>query len=573
MKDLLDTTKKGEELSSSVQLLLKDSKIGKLRSEFEEAQSLFSSLSTLKQQSSALDSQKINILLDQFKGVIDKLRLEIEGLEKAKTALSGANQASFFNEKTPVLITESPPSDKKLLPPISDMKSRGNSPGNSRKSIFESITESIISKRDQYLNNHKDPFISGNFLLRRVVSGTYVFKTFPISPNAPSIRTQLPAMVPSELVQSNIRNIAKKYIGRESLKVTQTVAFSSPISSLQFFSSFLKYYELIDKANQSETPEMRVALILANFLMAVSTFAEETKKPMKPLLGETYEWTDGKIKIFSEQVSENPSIAALHAETEDFELDSTFEMNEDSSILSFKDWMKSKIEIRLKGYTEMYKVYFPKLVPKNVVFGKQYLWIKSSLNVQCSSGLIGKLEFLPPSNDLGTKFSCVGTVFDQNRPDLLHLSGKWNKNIFCSSQKISQKTLLAERVPEIPKWEDQFYFDSFLVNANNLTLNMLTYLPSSDSRLRTDIRAYENRQIELAESEKNRLEQRQKEIKRQMVLQQKEWIPKWFANTTVDDMKYRYNYKYWKCRADGQWPEDMLDLFSEDPINLESYSL
>lgn len=48
------------------------------------------------------------------------------------------------------------------------------------------------------------------------------------------------------------------------------------------------------------------------------------------------------------------------------------------------------------------------------------------------------------------------------------------------------------------------------MNLNNLTQDMLPKLPPTDSRLRTDQRAYEYGDVDLAASEKNRLEEAQR---------------------------------------------------------------
>lgn len=66
-----------------------------------------------------------------------------------------------------------------------------------------------------------------------------------------------------------------------------------------------------------ENPELALLYVTA---FAVSNFAptERTTKPFNPLLGETFEWTNGNLRYIAEQVSHHPPIGAAHMENEHF---------------------------------------------------------------------------------------------------------------------------------------------------------------------------------------------------------------------------------------------------------------
>ncbi|GAB2295159.1 hypothetical protein Dimus_029333, partial [Dionaea muscipula] len=83
----------------------------------------------------------------------------------------------------------------------------------------------------------------------------------------------------------------------------------------------------------------------------------------------------------------------------------------------------------------------------------------------------------------------------------------------------------------IGKWDESLHY----VNGDN-SGKAKEKLPRTDSRLRPDQRHLENGEYELANSEKLRLEQRQRQASR---MQQMGWKPRWFARDKETEM-YRY---------------------------------
>ncbi|CAN4084352.1 unnamed protein product [Withania somnifera] len=74
-------------------------------------------------------------------------------------------------------------------------------------------------------------------------------------------------------------------------------------------------------------------------------------------------------------------------------------------------------------------------------------------------------------------------------------------------------------------------------------------LPPTDSRLRPDQRFLENGEYEMADSEKLRLEQRQREASK---MQERSWQPRWFAKPKGSNT-YQYTGGYWEARQTGKW--------------------
>jgi hypothetical protein len=78
--------------------------------------------------------------------------------------------------------------------------------------------------------------------------------------------------------------------------------------------------------------------------------------------------------------------------------------------------------------------------------------------------------------------------------------------------------------------------------------------------LRPDQRHLENGEYDAANSEKLRLEQKQR---RARALQEKGWQPRWFRKGKGKDT-YEYIGGYWEARDKGRW-DGCPDIFGPDP--------
>ncbi|KAL0408545.1 UNVERIFIED_CONTAM: Oxysterol-binding protein-related protein 1D [Sesamum radiatum] len=97
----------------------------------------------------------------------------------------------------------------------------------------------------------------------------------------------------------------------------------------------------------------------------------------------------------------------------------------------------------------------------------------------------------------------------------------------------------------------------FAISLNELTPELQKKLPPTDSRLRPDQRHLENGEYELANAEKLRLEQLQRQARK---LQDRGWKPRWFQKD--EDGCYRYMGGYWEAREKQKWDE-IPDIFRQ----------
>jgi oxysterol-binding protein-related protein 1/2 len=90
---------------------------------------------------------------------------------------------------------------------------------------------------------------------------------------------------------------------------------------------------------------------------------------------------------------------------------------------------------------------------------------------------------------------------------------------------------------------------SFIITDTNRQVS-LGPLPCTDSRLRPDLRLYENGQIELASFEKNRLEEKQRETRHKMESGEIEsfkpnWFDRKYHSVVNGEETWLFNQKYW----------------------------
>jgi hypothetical protein len=78
--------------------------------------------------------------------------------------------------------------------------------------------------------------------------------------------------------------------------------------------------------------------------------------------------------------------------------------------------------------------------------------------------------------------------------------------------------------------------------------------------------------VDEADIEKQRIEQKQREYRKQLEAEDKQFEPKWFQMTEAEyedneeegenaGMTWKYNGKYWQARESQSWPSDLLQLW------------
>uniref|UniRef100_A0A3B5QDQ6 Oxysterol-binding protein n=1 Tax=Xiphophorus maculatus TaxID=8083 RepID=A0A3B5QDQ6_XIPMA len=396
-------------------------------------------------------------------------------------------------------------------------------------------------------------------------------------------RTQIPDKPNYSL---NLWSIMKNCIGKELSKIPMPVNFNEPLSMLQRLTEDLEYHELLDKAARCESSLEQMCLVAAFSVSSYSTTVHRTAKPFNPLLGETYELDrleEFGYRSLCEQVSHHPPAAAHH-------------------VISRRGWtLRQEITIASK-----FRGKYLSIMPLGVIHlhfhssGNHYVWRKVTSTVH--NIIVGRL-WIDQSGDIEiinhtTKETCqlkfipysyfsrdvprkvTGVVADSKGQAHYILSGTWDEKmesakIIQSSEGASgsegkQKTvyqtlppkLLWKKYPLPENAENMYYFSSLALVLNEPEDGVAL----TDSRLRPDQRLMENGRWDEANVEKQRLEEKQRAVRRRREaeatgalheeMKSKCYQPLWFhqrRESITGETNFVYKGGYWESKEREDW--------------------
>uniref|UniRef100_A0A663MFJ5 Oxysterol-binding protein n=1 Tax=Athene cunicularia TaxID=194338 RepID=A0A663MFJ5_ATHCN len=375
-------------------------------------------------------------------------------------------------------------------------------------------------------------------------------------------RTSLPSPMFSRN-DFSIWSILRKCIGMELSKITMPVIFNEPLSFLQRLTEYMEHTYLIHKASSLSSTTERMQCVAAFAVSAVASQWERTGKPFNPLLGETYELIrdDLGFRLLSEQVSHHPPISAFYAEG----LNNDFVFH-GSIYPKLKFWGKS-VEAEPKGtmtlelleHNEAYTWTNPTCCVHNIIVGK--LWIEQYGNVEITNHKTGEKCILSfkPCGLFGKELHKVeGYIQDKSKKKLCALYGKWTECLYSVDPATFEayKKNDKKNAEEKKSGKQMYNFTSFAMALNELDKEMESVIPKTDCRLRPDIRAMENGEIDLASEEKKRLEEKQRTARKNRSKSEEDWktshasfqSPRWFhqgPNPYTGTQDWLYSGNYW----------------------------
>ncbi|KAM5564141.1 oxysterol-binding protein-related protein 1C [Rosa sericea] len=384
-------------------------------------------------------------------------------------------------------------------------------------------------------------------------------------------RKKLPDPVEKEKCVS-LWSMIKDNIGKDLTKICLPVYFNEPLSSLQKCFEDLEYSYLLDRAYEWGKRGNSLMRILNVAAFAVSGYASTEGrmcKPFNPLLGETYEadYPDKGLRFFSEKVSHHPMIIACHCEGRGWKFYG------DSNLKS-KFWGRSiqldPVGVLTLEFDDGEILQWSKVTTSiyNLILGKLYCDHYGTMRIQGKHEYQCRLKFKEQSIIDRNPHQVQGIVQDKHGKTVATLFGKWDESMHyvngdCSGkgkfESLSDAHLLWKR-SKPPKFPTRYNLTRFAITMNELMPGLKEKLPPTDSRLRPDQRYLENGEYEMANSEKLRLEQRQRQARK---MQESGWKPQWFAKDKASDT-YRYTGGYWEARERRNW-DGCPDIFGQVP--------
>ncbi|XP_014863393.1 PREDICTED: oxysterol-binding protein 2-like isoform X4 [Poecilia mexicana] len=402
-------------------------------------------------------------------------------------------------------------------------------------------------------------------------------------------RTQIPDKPNYSL---NLWSIMKNCIGKELSKIPMPVNFNEPLSMLQRLTEDLEYHELLDKAARCESSLEQMCLVAAFSVSSYSTTIHRTAKPFNPLLGETYELDrleEFGYRSLCEQVSHHPPAAAHHVISQrgwTLRQEITIASKFRGKYLSIMPLGAIHLHFHASGNHYVWRKVTSTV--HNIIVGR--LWIDQSGDIEIINNTTKEtcqLKFIPYSyfsRDVPRKVT--GVVADSEGQAHYILSGTWDEKmesakIIQSSEGSSgsegkQKTvyqtlppkLLWKKYPLPENAENMYYFSSLALVLNEPEDGVAL----TDSRLRPDQRLMEEGRWDEANSEKQRLEEKQRAVRRRREAEATDALdeecdydsgreyegyqPLWFhqrRDSITGETNFVYKGGYWESKEREDW--------------------
>ncbi|TWW80842.1 Oxysterol-binding protein-related protein 6 [Takifugu flavidus] len=433
--------------------------------------------------------------------------------------------------------------------------------------LSASSSENEGSDDESYVSDVSDNISEDNASVTDNISRQMANGDFAGSAFRNGRRTCLPAPCP-DTSNINLWNILRNNIGKDLSKVSMPVELNEPLNTLQRMCEEVEYSELLDKAADTEDPFERMTAIrsstadlsaslhlcpeLSNALRYSSTYYRAGSKPFNPLLGETYECIreDKGFCFFSEQVSHHPPISACHCESKNF----TFWQD-----VRWKNkfWGKSMeilpigtVNLTIPRFGDHYEWNKVTTCVHNILSGRRWIEHYGEITIRNmkSSACLCKLTFIKGNYWSSNVNEVQGFVMDQEGKVIHRLFGKWHEGLYCG---VPPSAKCVWRPGSMPTDYELYYgFTRFAIELNELCPELKDVLPRTDTRFRPDQRYLEEGNLEMASSEKQRIEDLQRTRRRWREDSNVKQEPCFFKKVVDANHRERWvsNNTYWELR-------------------------
>ena len=360
----------------------------------------------------------------------------------------------------------------------------------------------------------------------------------------------------------NIWKIFKSAVGKDVNRFGVPVFFNEPISSLQKFCEPFQYAYLLNEAAKEPNPYIRLAksttFCIGQFVINNGRVA----KFFNPLLYETYEYVDNEqnFRYMAEQVSHHPAISAYYAEGDGWNIYANT-----NAVLKFR--ITGKLDVNALGRTYITYTNFndinaftkPDVVIRNLIIGTIDIDVEGKFQVTNEMGDVCEVDMIPSTS--GQKGNFHAEIKDIDGNIKFALEGNWQESIRLVNKETGEKKTIWKVIPSAGR--EDFYYQPYTFDLNNLTEEMKYVLPPTDSRFRPDQRLMEYQDFEKAGDEKHRLEEAQRARARKY--KEEDFIPRpLYFDETYDDLTgeliYKYKGNYWEMRNKRQF-DDLPKIF------------
>ena len=234
------------------------------------------------------------------------------------------------------------------------------------------------------------------------------------------------------------------------------------------------------------------------------------------MLGETFELVlPGKYQFIAEQVTHHPPVSAFNIQGDagylkyaTFNTKTSFGM---TGTMGFSNIFNEYTE--LLGFDEKFEFTPPALVFHNLIMGQPYIDINSTAQLRNLAKPTEKyvnIQFHGRgwTGGAANHHRVSGEVFSAKGKVALTFEGRWSDSITLTDVRTNESEIIWTKHPYPDHWDEMYGMTRFNLQLNYLPSSLKPLLPPTDSRFRPDQRALENGDMELAASEKHRLEEK-----------------------------------------------------------------
>ena len=356
------------------------------------------------------------------------------------------------------------------------------------------------------------------------------------------------------------------------------IQFNEPLNTLQRECERFIFCDLLNKAAEENTPEMKMAYITAFLTAEMSMSIGRVLKPMIPLVGETFEYVDNKLhyRFFGEEVQRLPN----HVSAYIVEGDKWKYWADNRNTTSFRFFagayavdFGNKIHVELlnpnkkKGNKKKFDTFLynrPSTLLKGILTNNLHYDYNGTITMTSPDypDITCNVEYLSDNNEEGI---IKGNISKGEDNIIYNIGGNWKKEIYITDAKDENKKVLFTVKEEdfFKNSVDGYIIPSYSCNFNYMTDQLKEVLPKTDTRFRPDQKEYEIGSTEKSQGIKKTIEEMQVYKQELLDKSKKEYTPIYFENEYNEESKdfvFMYKGGYWEDRANKKYKlKDVFD--------------
>ena len=363
------------------------------------------------------------------------------------------------------------------------------------------------------------------------------------------------------------------------------IQFNEPLNTLQRECERFIFCDLLNKASEEKTPEMKMAYITAFLTAEMSMSIGRVLKPMIPLVGETFEYVDNKLhyRFFGEEVQRLPS----HVSAYIVEGDKWRYWADNRNTTSFRFFagayavdFGNKIHVELlnpnkkKGDKKKFDTFIynrPSTLLKGILTNNLHYDYNGSVTMTSPDypDITCTVEYVSDNYEEGI---IKGSINKGEDNVIYNIGGNWKKEIYITDENEENKKVLFTVKEEdfFKNSVDGYIIPQYSCNLNYMTDKLKEVLPKTDTRFRPDQKEYEGGSTEKSQGIKKTIEEMQVYKQELLEKSKKEYMPIYFENEYNEESKdfvFMYKGGYWEDRANKKYK--LKDIFDTTEFEKE----